>query len=281
MYAKNKNGDYMTYHSDIADELILNKKHYKKEEKQLKDVKMTTINILKDQNKFNKEKGKYISIDFNNMYDDTIKDEISSLLIEALKTLYKIKSNDKVLIIGLGNQKIISDSLGPNVADKILVTNHLFSLFPEDIEESLKRVCVFTPKVMGQTGLESADLVDSVAKLFKPNIIIVIDALASSSIKRINKVIQLSDTGIAPGSGVGNYRKQINEKTLKVKVIAIGVATVVKAYQLINELNIKVPEDELYEMILTPKEIDEDINMLSSIIATSINKYIHANYKKL
>lgn len=271
----------MVFYSDMADELVLSKKHYKKEEKKLKNVKMTTIDILKDQNKFNKEKGKYISIDFDEMYDKDNKEKISSLLIESLKNLYKIKRNDKVLIVGLGNQKIISDSLGPNVADKILVTNHLFSLFPENIEESLKRVCVFTPKVMGQTGLESADLVDSVNKLFKPNIIIVIDALASSSIKRINKVIQLSDTGIAPGSGVGNYRKQINEKELKVKVIAIGVATVVKASQLINELNIKAPENEFYEMILTPKEIDDDINMLSSIIADSINKYIHSDYKKL
>lgn len=262
---------------DFADEITLNKNEYKKKVKKVgKELTLTQIEILKDKNKFNKEKGKYISLDFNNMYDN--KDKISDLLIEALKEFYKIKKDDKVLIIGLGNHKILADSLGPSVADKILVTNHLFSLFPDNIEDSLKRVCVFTPKVMGQTGLESADLVKAVSKLYKPNIIIVIDALASSSIHRINKVIQLSDTGISPGSGVGNYRKEINEKTLNVKVIAIGVATVVKAFQLFNELNYKIPEDKQYDLILTPKEISDDIEILSSIISDSINKYIHSNY---
>ena len=129
--------------------------------------------------------------------------------------------------------------------------------FSEEIDEDVKRVCVFTPKVMGQTGLESADIVESVSKLFNPDLLIVIDALASSSITRVNKVIQLSDTGIAPGSGVGNYRKEITEKRLGCKVIAIGVATVVEASKIINEIdsNIKL-KDEQYNLILTPKEID-------------------------
>lgn len=169
------------------------------------------------------------------------------------------------------------------VADKIVVTNHLFSIYPEKINKQLKKVCVFTPKVMGQTGLESADLVLAVNKLFKPNVIIVIDALASLSIHRINRVIQLSDTGISPGSGVGNYRKEINEKSMNVKVIALGVATVVEAKQIIQELNktITIPEKEAYNLILTPKEIDEDIEHLSNIIACSLNKYIHYNFKKM
>lgn len=271
----------MTSRSDFADELIKkSSKGFKKYEKTYKNVKVTTIDILNDKNEFNKEKGKYISLSFDNLYDDKIRKNISDAIINSLKSLYKIKDNDKVLIIGLGNSKIIADSLGPLVADKVIVTNHLFKLFPKEIAEDLKKVCVFTPKVMGQTGLESADLIEAVSKLFKPNIIIVIDALASSSIKRINKVIQLSNTGIAPGSGVGNYRKEINEKTLNTKVIAIGVATVVLATQIIKEvsMNIKIPDDDSYNLILTPKEIDEEIEHLSLIIATSINKYIHKNF---
>ena len=154
---------------------------------------------------------------------------------------------------------------------------------PEEIDDDVKRVCVFTPKVMGQTGLESADLVKGVVDLFKPDLIVIIDALASSSINRVNKVIQLSDTGITPGSGVGNYRKEINEKSMKCKVIAIGVATVVEANKIVLELDekIKIPKNSNYNLILTPKEIDEDIEHLSTIIATSINKYVHNDYRAL
>lgn len=271
----------MTSHSDFADELIKkSSKGFKKEERKYKSIKITTIDILSDNNEFNKGKGKYISLSFDNLYDDKIRKDISNSVINALKSLYKIKDDDKVLIIGLGNSKIIADSLGPLVADKIVVTNHLFKLFPKSVDNNLKKVCVFTPKVMGQTGLESADLIEAVSKLFKPNVIIVIDALASSSLKRINKVIQLSNTGIAPGSGVGNYRKEINEKTLNTKVIAVGVATVVLATQIVKEINkdVKIPDEESYNLILTPKEIDEEIEHLSLIIATSINKYIHKNF---
>lgn len=274
----------MNTRTDFADEIIKkSNKDYKRVSKKYKNMNMTIIDILNDNNMFNKEKGKYISIDFENLYDEIIRKKVSDLLVESLHNLYKIKKNDKVLIVGLGNQKIIADSLGPNVADKIVVTNHLFKLYPEGVDKGMKKVCVFTPKVMGQTGLESADLVYSICELFKPNIVIVVDALASSSINRINKVIQLSDTGISPGSGVGNHRKEINEKSLNVKVVAIGVATVVEASQIIKELDKKItlPENQNYNLILTPKEIDEDIEHLSTIIATSINEYIHYDFKSM
>lgn len=273
----------MNFRTDLADELI-NKKtnEYTKESKTYKHVKQTTIKILKDNNSFNKDKGTYISIDFNNLYDNEDRINISHVLVDSLKKLYKITKRSKVLIVGLGNNKIIADSLGPSVADKVVVTNHLFKIMPEEIDNDVKRVCVFTPKVMGQTGLESADIVEAVSNLFNPNLVIVIDALASSSITRVNRVIQLSDTGIAPGSGVGNYRKEITEKRLKCKVIAIGVATVVEANKIINEIDSKIKiQDEQYNLILTPKEIDEDIEHLSTIIATSINNYIHQNNTSL
>lgn len=272
----------MNIRSDFADEIITNPSNeYKKKTNSLNDIKMTTIEIIKEKNMFNKEKGKYISIDFDNMYDENTRKDISSLLVKSLHELYKIKKDDKILIVGLGNEKIIADSLGPVVANKIVVTNHLFHILPKNESENLNKVCVFTPKVMGQTGLESADLIMAVKELFKPTIIIIIDALATTSLARINKVIQLSDSGIAPGSGVGNYRKEINEKNMKCKVIAIGVATVVKATNIIAELTdkIKIPNNQSYELILTPKEIDEEIEHLSTIIATSINNYANKNFK--
>lgn len=274
----------MNSRSDFADEIVKKKsKDINKTTKKYKNIKMTTIDILNDDNPYEKEKGRYISIDFDTLVDEYIRKNIANLLVNSLHSLYEIKKQDKVLIVGLGNQKIIADSLGPMVADKIVVTNHLFSLLPNDVSKDLKRVCVFTPKVMGQTGLESADLIIAVTNLFKPNIIIVVDALASSSITRINRVIQLSNTGISPGSGVGNHRKEINEKNLNTKVIAIGVATVVEAMQIIKELDktIKIPSNQNYNLVLTPKEIDEDIDHLSTIIADAINKYIHNDFKHM
>ncbi|MCI5745789.1 MAG: GPR endopeptidase [Erysipelotrichaceae bacterium] len=272
----------MNYRTDFADEIVLKQnKDIKKITKNYSHIKMTMIDILKEDNIYNKEKGRYISLDFKYLFDKTIRDEIKKVLVESLNTIYKIKKKDKVLIVGLGNQRIIADSLGPSVADKIMVTNHLFNILPLKEKKKLKRVCVFTPKVMGQTGLESADLINAVCKIFTPNVIIVIDALASSSITRINKSIQLSDTGISPGSGVGNYRKEISEKTTKCKVLAIGVATVVEASQIIKEINknIKIPNDQNYQLVLTPKEIDEDIEHLANIISQAINQYIHEDYK--
>ena len=273
----------MNLRTDFADELnIKNNKEYKKSSKTYKNVKLTTIEILKQKNQFNKDKGKYISIDFNDLYDNKERENISKLLIDALNSLYVLKDTSKVLIVGLGNEKIIADSLGPNVADKVIVTNHLFKVMPEQIESNINKVCVLTPKVMGQTGLESSDIVKAVSELFKPNLVIIIDALASLSISRVNRVIQLSDTGIAPGSGVGNYRKEITEKTLNCKVIAIGVATVVHANNIIEDIKNKQQiKTDLYNLILTPKDIDEDIEHLSTIIATSINKYVHKDYQKL
>lgn len=274
----------MNYRTDFADEIVNNKgKTHNKKVLEDKNIKMTIIDILTENNEFNKEKGKYISIEFEKLYDENERKQISTFLVDSLKKIYNIKKKDKVLIVGLGNEKIIADSLGPLVADKIMVTNHLFSYFQNDLSTDIKKVCVFTPKVMGQTGLESADLVKAVVDLYKPNVVIAIDALASSSIKRINKVIQLSDTGISPGSGVGNYRKEITEKSLKCKVIAIGVATVVEANNIIKELmpEVTIHDNKNYNLILTPKEIDEDIEHISTIISNAINKYIHGDYSSM
>ena len=284
--------------TDFADESIqqtIEKEDYKLVKKQYGKVTLTHVEILKKNRKINKDVGHYISLDFETLQDEKDRKQISEVLLKALHQMVKISDNDKILIVGLGNSDIVADSLGPSVADKIVVTNHLFKLFPSQVDKDLRRVCVFTPKVMGQTGLESSDLIKAIVKLFNTNLIIAIDSLASSSVKRINKVIQINNTGIHPGSGIGNFRKPLNQQVLKVPVIAIGVATVVSAEKIVeeafvqfaNQAKIKVTAKKKQQilndilshrslqMVVTPKEIDEDIEYLSTIIATSLNQFVH------
>lgn len=284
--------------TDFADELldtIVQNEDYILKKKYFKDITLTHVEILRNNKKINKNVGNYLSIDFPNIYEHKSRHEISDVVNIALKQIYKIKKEDKILIVGLGNSNISADSLGPAVADKIVVTNHLFKLFPNEVDKDTNKVCVFTPKVMGQTGLESSDLIKAITKLFEPTLVIIIDSLASSSIKRINKVIQISDDGISPGSGIGNFRKPINKQVLKVPVIAIGVATVVDASKIVEEAFVKYFEmtkekikqkekiqaidiilnNQNLNLVVTPKEIDEEIEHLSTIISSAINKYIH------
>lgn len=283
--------------TDFADEQIKNKKtdSYILKQKQYKDVSLTHVKITKKTKEIQKDVGNYVSLDFISLADKKDREQISNVLLKALHQIYQINQDDKVLIVGLGNSNIVADSLGPLVADKVVVTNHLFKLFPSEVDNNLKRVCAFTPKVMGQTGLESSDLIKSIVKLYQPTLVIVIDSLASSSVKRINKVIQINDTGIAPGSGIGNFRKPINEQFLKTPVIAIGVATVVSATKIVEEALFKycykthtnlskykqrqiideILQHKSLNLVVTPKEIDEDIEHLSTIIASALNKYIH------
>lgn len=287
-----------SFRSDFADELldtIIENEDYILKKKSFKDVTLTHVKILKESKKLNKKAGNYLSVDFQNIYEATSRHHISDVLTKALSQIHKIKKNEKILIVGLGNNNIIADSLGPAVCDKIVVTNHLFKLFPEEIDKDTKKVCVFTPKVMGQTGLESSDLIKAICNLFNPSLVILIDSLASSSIQRINRVIQISDDGIAPGSGIGNIRKPINKEILNVPIIAIGVATVVDASQIVSEAFNKyfektkeklkqkekrqavneVLNNKQLSLVVTPKEIDEDIEHLSTIISSSLNKFIH------
>ena len=289
-----------SFRSDFADELldtIIENEDYILKKKSFKDVTLTHVKILKESKKLNKKAGNYLSVDFQNIYEETSRHHISDVLTKALSQIHKIKKNEKILIVGLGNNNIIADSLGPAVCDKIVVTNHLFKLFPEEIDKDTKKVCVFTPKVMGQTGLESSDLIKAICNLFNPSLVILIDSLASSSIQRINRVIQISDDGIAPGSGIGNIRKPINKEILNVPIIAIGVATVVDASQIVSEAFNKyfektkeklkqkekrqavneVLNNKQLSLVVTPKEIDEDIEHLSTIISSSLNKFIHDN----
>lgn len=217
--------------TDLAVELI-NKKPKEKD-----GIKITEINLKeKEAKKIGKKKGNYITIEFDDITDYENKEKIKTIFIEELKKILKkskIKKDDLCLIIGLGNEKSTPDSLGPLTIEKTLVTNHLYLY--GDLQEGFRRVCALSPGVMGETGIETSDLIKQITETVKPNFIIVIDALAASSVERVNKTIQISDSGINPGSGVGNKRKEISKDILNIPVIAIGVPTVVDAASIVND----------------------------------------------
>lgn len=184
----------------------------------------------------NKKVGLYKTISFKDITDKTNYKKVEDLFIKTLKKMLEennIKEKDTVLIIGLGNDKSTPDALGPKVVDNILVTRYLFAL--GEVEEGYRNVSSFKPNVTGTTGIETKDLVSSIVNTVLPDCIIIIDALASSSIDRLNKTIQITNTGIEPGSGVGNTRDEISKETINVPVIVIGVPTIVDAATIVND----------------------------------------------
>lgn len=185
----------------------------------------------------NKQKGFYITIEFMDVTNHEDKEILKNVLEKQINSLLKIleiKDSDKVLIVGLGNEKSTADSLGPKVISKVLVTRHLFEL-NTNVKDGIRNVAAISPGVMATTGIETYDTITSLINMIKPNFLIVIDSLASMSIDRINKTIQLTDTGIHPGSGVGNNRRELSFNTLGIPVIAVGVPTVVESSTIVSD----------------------------------------------
>lgn len=244
-------------------------------EKTIDDIRVTTVDVEEDAIKIiNKKKGRYITIEFNDITDTNRKENVKKVFSNELRDLLsylKIKDDDNCLIVGLGNDKSTPDALGPSVVDNVIVTKHLFDL--GSVSEGYRSVSAISPGVMGQTGIETGDLIFGIVSRVKPDFIIIVDALASSSLSRINRTIQMTDTGIHPGSGVGNARKEISSEMLKIPVIAIGIPTVVDAVTIVsdtinfmqkqmayNKKNISSPRNKL----LLPSMIDytkEDENL--------------------
>ena len=180
--------------------------------------------------------GNYITISFEDITNYESREKVGKVLEKVLKKILKqnnIKEDDECLIIGLGNIKSTPDSLGVKVINDILITKHLFKF--GSVKEGIRKVSSFTPGVMANTGLESSNIIKAIIKEEKPKFVIVIDALASLSIDRINKTIQITDTGIHPGSGIGNNRKEISQNSVGVPVIAIGVPTVVSSTTIVYD----------------------------------------------
>ena len=202
------------------------------------DLKVTTINVDdKLMGKLNKKVGTYITIEFEDITNHEDRVKVGDVFVEQVRLLIDklgINDDDTCLVLGLGNKNSTADSLGPLVVDKILVTRHLFEL-GTNVKEGIRSVAAISPGVMATTGIETYDVITSLINKIKPKFLIVIDSLASSSIDRINKTIQLTDTGIHPGSGVGNNRREISLDTIGIPVIAIGVPTVVESTIIVSD----------------------------------------------
>ncbi len=215
------------------------------------------------------KKGKYITIEFKDIFNKYIKNEV----IKELKVLLKdnnINDDDSALIIGLGNDDSTPDSLGPLVIGNIIVTRHLESLGLN----SSRVVSAIKPGVTGETGIETKDIIKGVIEKVKPAFLIVIDALKSESLQRLSKTIQLTDTGIHPGSGVNNKRIGLSKETLGIPVIAIGVPTVCDIKTIIKGVT-KKKINNIPEMIVTPKNIDFIIEKMSDLLSVCINSVLY------
>ena len=204
------------------------------------DIKITKVTVDDNVSRIiGKKKGRYITIEFDDVTDTDNKNKVEDIFTLELNDIFDISEVNSVLIIGLGNRDSTPDSLGPKVVDDIVVTRHLF-LLGEDVSDGVKCTSSFSPGVMGNNGIETFDIISLLCKDIKPDLVIIVDALAASNIGRVNKCIQITDSGIHPGSGVGNQRKEISFDTLGIPVIAVGVPTVVESsiivYDTINYL---------------------------------------------
>ncbi len=269
-------------------------------------IKVTRVKITNENGEkaIGKAIGNYITIDIQKMNiisEEEIEKAAETLSNEIKKLVEnKVQYKDEILVVGLGNEEVTPDALGPNVVKEIEVTRHIINYLPQYIDENARPVSAIAPGVLGTTGIETLEIIKGVVDNVKPKLLIVIDALASRSIERISSTIQLSDTGIIPGGGVGNTRKEISEKTLGIPVIAIGIPTVVETAVVVNDalglfieklqenaksneyLN-RLKEEDNYEeikeallpkdfnFIVTPKEIDNLILNMSEVVAKGIN----------
>lgn len=205
-------------------------------------VKLIKVQIETDEaaQKVGKEKGRYLTLEAKRLRerDSDFQNRVTTLLANQFHQFLKevnIAPDAKCLVVGLGNWNVTPDALGPIVVDHMVVTSHLFQLQPEQVEEGFRPVSAISPGVMGITGMETSEIISGVVKETKPDFIIAIDALAARSIERLNTTIQITDTGIHPGSGVGNKRKGLNRQTLGLPVIAVGVPTVVDAVSIVSD----------------------------------------------
>ena len=284
--------DLAVERSQLLDEAGSRAQGYIKKESRIDDdISVTEIEIISEEGEraFGKPRGTYITLEVKGVLEEKsqIKERAAHVLADRLKELIKFDYYLKVLVVGLGNEKVTPDSLGPHTVDKVKITSHLFRIFECDGDWEMANVSGFNPSVTGVTGMETADLIERAVELVKPDAVICIDALAARDIGRLSTTIQVCDTGIFPGAGMGNNRKEISEKTMGCRVISIGVPTVIDSRTLLIEVaeNIKDPvaekqvekyiESRDMDMIVTSTDIDAIIKDFSEIISNAINITLH------
>ncbi|MCI5741817.1 MAG: GPR endopeptidase [Lachnospiraceae bacterium] len=253
-----------------------------KEEERGENIKITEV-VIETENgakAMGKPKGIYTTIEAPEMADgeDGYHREISKVLAEVLKTMMPQGEKEElsILVVGLGNREVTPDALGPKVVDNMLITRHVIQEFGKYAlgEEHSNLISSIVPGVMAQTGMESVEIVRGVMKEAQPDYIVAVDALAARSVKRLNRTIQITNTGINPGSGVGNHRHALNQESMGVPVIAIGIPTVVDAATIVNDAISGFYEEAdctLNSFFVTPKDIDESIKRLSFTVSEGLN----------
>jgi spore protease len=252
-----------------------------------------------------KRRGRYITLEAPGLRrrNAALQEDTARALADELRSFLPQEADAEILVVGLGNWNATPDALGPRVVGDLLITRHLREQVPEDLRGGLRSLCAIAPGVLGTTGIETGEIIRAIVDRIKPDAMIAVDALASRSIDRIAATIQLADTGIHPGSGVGNDRGDLSSETLGVPVIAIGVPTVVHAFTIASDtvdlLTRRIPRRAEFaalramsaeekrrliaevltpsvgDLMVTPKEIDVLIEDMSRIIAAGINAAVH------
>jgi len=275
-------------------------------------VSVTEVKVVSEKGEklIGKPQGSYVTLEVPGLRENITDafEQTERILTDELKKILKLNSEHTVLVVGLGNRFVTPDALGPKVVDKLLVTRHLYGVLPDEITGSMNSLCAVAPGVLGITGIETGEIIKGIADKIKPDIIIAIDALASRKTSRISTTFQLADTGIVPGSGIGNNRKGLTRETLGIPVVAIGVPTVIEAAAVANDaiemlieavksncdessplrkalhafdnenrynLISEVLSPSAGDLIVTPKEVDSIIDEVSGIIAGSINEAVN------
>lgn len=223
-----------------------------------------------------KGKGRYITLEGRSL--SRYADDYEEMAQEVAGELGRLVPDGDILVVGLGNNDITPDAVGPQAASRILATRHLRDELGEDEENflvSLRRVSAIAGGVLGQTGIETAEIVRALAEQLRPAGIIAVDALACSDISRLGTAIQMTDAGISPGSGVANARKELSEKQLGIPVIAVGVPTVVDMHTIVRSLTGTDIEVNSPNMMVTPRDVDRLTERASQLIAFGINLALH------
>lgn len=283
---------------DVEIKGVILEKTYKEDT----DVHITTVEIKDEKGAvaMGKPIGSYITIEASKLGEgsDLAREGIAKEVANYIKLLVGNIHEKQVLIAGLGNREVTPDALGPQVVDHLFITRHLIQEFGQEFQNkyNMGNISGIAPGVMAQTGMESSEIIRGIINETSCNLVIVIDALAARSVQRLNKTIQITDTGISPGSGVGNNRKALNKESLGIDVIALGVPTVVDAATIVNDCMERFVSKQGFEeketeqflgeirdtlmtnMFVTPKNIDESIKHISLTISEAINHCFHVEY---
>lgn len=269
---------------------------------------VTTVKVVEEQAEklMGKPRGNYITIEAPSLRENNrlAQQEVAEILAKKLSSLFNLPEQANIFLVGLGNWNATPDSLGPKVIEHSMVTRHLFQYAPEELSEGMRPVSAVAPGVLGITGIETAEIIKGIVEKIQPELVIVIDSLAAGNVERIASTIQIADTGISPGSGIGNQRSGINRESMGVPVIAVGIPTVVhaaviaqdtlehffeqiKTQPLLNQIYQNLRPDFTNEVInqvlqpfagnlmVTPKEIDSLISNTAKIVAGGISMALH------